>query len=568
MPQLFAWLTSPLLPAVVLVAGATAIWCVRRFWPPRWPALPPAVYDTLPVVALLAAVVAIWSLRQPVSPSRFILILPTTLGADLALWVQLDEWGRLFGLFFLWPALALAGSFFGAKERADSPGWSRWLLLLAAAHVVLAAADWLTLGGALILFDLVYLILFASPSDAERGFLTNALGGLAFLAAAFRLSLDGHSLALVGSEPLPARAALLVAAAVLVRLAPYPFHFWLPHSHKMPLPAWRWPVRLLSPALGLYLVSRIVLLLDGTAPLATPALIVGVAGCLAAAALAWLNAQREPVLATAFAGLYQVNLALLSWVVVGEGLIGFWLALGLILATPAVAMHRAWSDGRGGKPLIWWSAIPGGLAAAALAGLPLTVGLFVRLPLYGALLAGRRAGWLALLLLADGALAAAIWRVWGGLGSGALTRKIEEERPPLGLWGAMALLAVPLLLLGLFPSLAAWLAGWPPDDGFTMSTTWGQLARAGIGLWATLLLPPLMGYGVYRYGVAWPGKVAGAEAQLTPALRLDWLHRVVGRSLDRLRQAVWIVGAMLHGEGYVAWVVFSLLLVFLLILSR
>jgi len=58
------------------------------------------------------------------------------------------------------------------------------------------------------------------------------------------------------------------------------------------------------------------------------------------------------------------------------------------------------------------------------------------------------------------------------------------------------------------------------------------------------------------------------EAQLVSTLRLSWLHRAVAQLLDRARQAVWSVGALLHGEGYLAWMSFSLLLIFLLVLSR
>ncbi len=573
MPQLSAWLTSPLLPAAVLVTGAVLVWLARRFLPSRWPALPPVVYGVLPVISVLAAIVAIWSLRQPVSPSRFLLLFPPTLGADLALWVQLDEWGRLFGLFLLWPVLAVAGSDLvgsppGVRGPADSPDWPRWLLLLAAAHLALAAADWLTLAAALILVDLVYLALFASPAEPAWDFLANGLGELVILAAAFTLSLGDRGLALAGGESLPPTTALLITVAALLRLAPYPLHFWLPDPRQRPLPAWRWLARLLSPVLGLYLVTRVTLLLGGTMPLANLALIAGITGCLVTALLAWFSAPREPALVMPLVGLYLINLALLGWAVLGEGLIEFWLALSLALATAALAMQRMWSDSRSGKPLIWWSAIPGGLAAAALAGLPLTVGLFARFPLYRALLAGRRAGWLALLLLAEGVLAATLLRLWGGLSPGAFTQKQEGERPPWSLWGTAALLTVPLLLLGLFPSLAARLAGHPPNEGFLTFTTSGQLARAGIGLWATLLLPPLMGYGLYRHGLARPGEMTGVEAQLTLVLRLDWLHRAVAWLLERTRQGLWTVGVMLHGEGYLAWVAFSLVLIFLLVLSR
>ena len=267
MPALSSWLTSPFLPAVALVAGAAMTWLARRFLPSHWPMVS-LIHRALPVVSALAAILAIWSLRQPVSPSRSLLIFPPTLGLDLSLRVQLDEWGRLFGLSLLWPALIVAGmGLFGsssdAGDAADPPAWSQWLSLLAAAHLALAAADWLTLAAALVLFDLVYLATAAPQSERGRSFLANGLSGLTVLTAAFMLSSGHHSLALGGGEPLPPTVALLITVAALVRLAPYPLHFWLPDPQEVALPAWRWPVRLSSSVVGLYLVTRITPLLAG-----------------------------------------------------------------------------------------------------------------------------------------------------------------------------------------------------------------------------------------------------------------------------------------------------------------
>jgi len=559
----------------VLLAGAAAIWLARRFLLARlsrWSAAA-IIYRALPALTVLAALLALWSLRRPVSLPRLVLILPPTLGADLALWLRLEAWGRLFELALLWPALGLSvfhllSLWPGSQEAAAPPDWSRWLLLLAAACVVLVAADWLTLAAALLLFDLLYLALFASPAEPGWGFLNGGLGVLAMLAAACVLVYHDHSLILTAGESLPFWAGLLLTLAALGRLAPYPLHFWLPDPQETPLPAWRWPLHFSSSLFGLYLLTRITPLLDRPAALVTWSLAAGVVGCLVAALLAWLGAQRQPARVAPFLGLYQVSLALLAWAVLDEWLVGFWLALNLTLATTAWAMQPLRRDEKDDRPLAWWRAVPDGLAAASLAGLPLTVGLFVRVPLYRALLAERRVGWLALLLLAEGALAAALLRLWGVLEPGAFARRGAAERPPWSLWGAMVWLACPLLLLGIFPSLATWLAGYPPDEGWLAFVALRQLAQAGIALWATLLLPPLIGYGLYRQRSTWPASMAEAEVQWVLALRLDWLHRAVARSLSRVRQALWMVGTLLHGEGYLAWTILSLVLIFLLVIGR
>jgi hypothetical protein len=81
-------------------------------------------------------------------------------------------------------------------------------------------------------------------------------------------------------------------------------------------------------------------------------------------------------------------------------------------------------------------------------------------------------------------------------------------------------------------------------------------------------LPLVMGYGLCRSGVAWPAEMYDAEARLTLFLRLGWLYRALDRALDQARQALWTAGAVLHGEGYLAWMSFSLLLIFLFVLGQ
>ena len=524
-------------------------------------------------LSAVGAIVAIWMLRQPTSPLRFLAILPPALGADLTLQVQLDGWGRLFGLVLLWPMLAVAwlavvDSLAGADPRSDSPSWLQWLLLLAAALVVLSAADWLTLVVAFGLFDLAYLVAAAPRTGRGWSFMANGLGGLAILSAAFVLSLGNRNLALGGDEPLPVAAALLITLAILIRLAPYPFHFWLSDSSPDPSTAWHWSMRLCSLSLGLYLLTRFTPLLVGMSG-AQAALIAGVGGCLVAALLAWLTSQRSPQQAIPLVALYQVGFALVGWGGLGQEFGGLWVNLNLVLGTVVLVVHREWLCASDEKLLAWRDALPGAAAAAALAGLPLTAGLLVRLPLYRALLVGKLAGGLALILVAESMFAATLLRVWVDLGQGAFLQRPQAKQRPWDAWAAMALLAAPLLIVGVYPPLGAWLAGFlPKSQSSLFLPIWAQLAGGGIGLWAALLLPMVMGYGIYRSEWAWPVEMADVRARLISYLSLDWLHRAVDRLLSRVGRALWAVGAVLHGEGYLAWVALSLLLLFLLVLTR
>ncbi|MFZ5915416.1 MAG: hypothetical protein ACOYZ7_00600 [Chloroflexota bacterium] len=554
------------LPPTILVAGAIVLWLARRYLPDR-PPLTLWLHDALPLAFLLAAALA-WITHPPdASPFR-LLVLPPGLGIDVALSARLDAWGRLFGLLLLWSALLAAwptpreGRSGQDAARPFPQPASAWLIL-AAALLVLFAADWPTLATTLLLVDLVYLTVAPTPNG--RAFIANALGCLGLLAATFILATDTLNLSLTADQSLPATAKLLVIAASLIRLAPYPLHFWLTDAAETAAPP-EWPLQLISPGLGLYLLTRLSPRLIGPIPLPAAIQIIGMAGALLVSLLAWHSAQRHPRRAISLIELYQLNLALSSWVFTRQPSTGFWMACNLALGATASTTHCIWLSAAGDGRLAWRDRLPGGVGVASLAGLPLTVGFLVRLPLYRALLDGGQAGWLALTLLAESLTIAALLRLWNGQGR---SDQPQITARPWSVWGAASLQTAPLLLLGLFPSLATRLADVSPGHAALQSlSTIGSLTSGGIGLWAALLLPLAMGYGLYRSQMPWPVEWADRAARLATLFQLDWLHRAVGRFLDQTRQAVWSMGALLHGEGYLAWVAFSIVLLFVLILNR
>jgi hypothetical protein len=559
--------SSPLLPSTVLATGAVLLWLIRRIPETRWPGWA-VVRRALPVASVSIALLALWALNRPVSPVRFLFLSPPTLGIDLSLRLQSDGWSRLFGLMLLWPALfaALSDWFDGPTGATTGPpDWHGWLLCLAAAQFALAAADWLTLTAGLLAFDLLHLVAFSSQQKRGWTFGANGLGNLALFATALLLTVDGHHLTLAAEFPLPETASLLIVGAALLRLAPYPLHFWLSDTPAEGGSAWRWPAQLVSPLLGLALLARLASPLGSAAPARGTLMAMGLAGCLATALLAWLAARHQPREALPFAVLFQLNLALLGWIVEPHRFSAPWIGLALLLAVAALALHRGWIETAGERPLSWRDRAPGGLAAAALAGLPLTVGFFVRAPLYGALLNARQIVGLIVFLSAEGLHVAALLRLWDGL-----RNDLREETPqaapvPWQNWGVASLLNAPLLVLGLFPSLATqWVAGKSPLP----LSPWQALSGAGLGLWAALLIPWALGYSLYRSHPRWPTQADAAEEQIIPLFTLDWLHRAADGLLGQLRQALWSVGRLLHGEGYLAWVALSLLLIAVLFLGR
>lgn len=559
-------MSSLFFPPAVLIAGAVLIWLVRRIPATRWPGWP-LVRRALPLAAVSIALLTLWTLNRPASPVRSLFVFPAALGTELSLKVQLDGWSRLFGLMLLWPALfaGLLAWFEGSHGAiAEPPRWRGWLFCLAAAQFALLAADWLTLIAGLLAFDLCYLAAF--PSQQKRGWIfgANSLGSLVILAAALLLTVDGTNPALKVGIPLPAKIALPMVGMAIIRLAPYPLHFWLSDASTREVPAWQWPVQLASPLLGLYLLARLASPLGGAVPARGLLLGIGLAGCLVAALLAWLAARDRPRSALPLVVLFQLNLALLSWTIAPEPALALWIGLALLLAAAALALHRDWIEGAGEEALSWRDRVPGGVAAAALAGLPLTVGFFARVPLYGALLDAQQIVGLIFLLTAEGLQAAALLRLWDGFRNGSGAKVPQAAPASWARWAGGLLLVAPLFLLGMFPVSAS---QWAAAERLLLLSPWQDLWGGSMGLWAALLIPWALGYGIYRSDPRWPPEQDFSEEQLTALLTLGWLHRAIEHFLGQIRQALWSIGRLLDGEGYLAWVALSLLLVAALFLA-
>jgi multicomponent Na+:H+ antiporter subunit D len=198
-----------------------------------------------------------------------------------------------------------AGYFAGEGQRAAARSfWPLWLFLWAALNAVFLSGDVFNLYVALELLTLAGVgLVVLSPGGAAltaasryllAGFLASMayLLGVAVLYGAFG-SLDIRTLATQVTPGAPATAALaLITAALLLKTAVFPLHFWLPRAHASAIT----PASAILSALVIKASFYIALRLWGTvfAGVVTHAAAQFV-GVLGAAAILWggLQASRQ-----------------------------------------------------------------------------------------------------------------------------------------------------------------------------------------------------------------------------------------------------------------------------------
>jgi hypothetical protein len=488
-------------------------------------------------------------------------------------------------------ALAEGNAPGGRRNPGGQPGQDRRIAgragrvgTLGAAMLFLFAGDWATLALAWVGVDLCLLYAqeetdyqLGRPAGKERGW-TAVLSLSGAIVLGVTLTMWAPS-----SEELSPWGIALVAAAIVLRLLPFPLASWSsrqrPPAGAMPASAARGIqlsllARLLPylvPAfLGAFLCARLA---AGTpASLGGPWGTVGTlwaAGALLVSALqAWL--AREPGGTIASTATYGTALILLS---AALGLPSAWQ---LVLGTAAVlnvgALSVSWTQCpylEIDDPRSYWRIAPTALALLSLAGLPFTIGFPARAALYHSLLTGDLfAGgrWLVLILLlaAEAGLLGALLRVLldvecvlpaddapGVSLPGPFDRAWRREIA----YGAGAAQALLLLVLGVAPALlgAEGLGAW--------------LRLPQLASWAALLLPVAGAIVAYRSQEQVAGWIEDWRPLLERALDTRWAYAALERALHHLRSFLWSASRVVHGAGYMGWVVLFGLVVLLIVLA-
>ncbi|MEE8162662.1 MAG: proton-conducting transporter membrane subunit [Anaerolineae bacterium] len=546
-------------PMVVLLAGALALLLLNRAAGPRNRSL-------LALLIIGGAFLVLLSLARGLPVNGTISRWRPFFGSDLAYYVD--------GLAFLFAALvALAGlatiaTCLGRSEDLEGSSYAALLALLAAGLSFIFSANLITLCLSWVIFDLTFLWALAASDHSgsrmrsvPRILNLNCLACLSLLAAALLLGQGDDSLSLRSSSiSTPVFGLILLAA--LVRAGLYPLHLWMPIGVQASL-ASRSLLHLVPASAGLYLLARlsawpngvVSLSKDGGLPYGQALIIASSLAFAIGALLAWAEADLSKILS--FIMMSQVGYAIASLAIAKPPtrVVILWPSLNLVLCLGLLFLSQDRFE-----PGNSWPRAASGLAIASLVGVPLTSGFVGRWHLYHSLLTGSHLAFLALSLLAEIFLFAALLRMWSVVSINPSPSELGYER--LSVVGA-ALLAAPILILGLHPPVLGRLIEVVP-----FPTLVGLLRSTTIARWVAFFLPPLGGYLLQRHRQRIFDPIEIFWLKLSTALRLEWLYSLLGQIVTGAAGTLEIVGRVSEGKGYLSWIAVMGLLVFLFLRGR
>ena len=590
-PVLLQALVWPLLGAILILIG-------RRFLP-NW------LRRLVALAAVLASLAVLWSLRTGSIERVEIFWEPLNL-FRMSPSLYPDSLALLVGITLAWLTAATVLGVRGAQPQ--STAWHGLVLIaLAGCLAITMATNLITLAIASALLDMALIAMAVfEPHDANRVAWRMAVPGMAstLVLVVCALQMD----ALVGTGSLSAREVPLgiltmVGVAGMLRLLVYPLH---PRGLHTPENA---VGLLLSAGAGIYLIARVQTIDPGLAGLQWMPTIGGVA-LLAGGILVWTGADRlawtpdpsalpppgvlgteepgsqpsggeeqqarnspQPALARVWSGtaVHQAGLALAFVLLVGNPvpwpLLSLTLTLGmLIIWWDGAHTRRASSQPRQFQPPIqnWWAQVRSttagrfptlaryapvflpALALASLASIPLTAGARGHWLFYGTLLGKAQPGLLIPVLVADSFLVAGL-----ALAFKSGLKRASDRWPSPGAFLAMLALAVPLIVLGIRPSVL----GLDPMHLSDVSP-WGlgfiYVLPWLIGIWLAHISNRLTNYlePVYRL------------------VNLNWLFQAMNWLGQRLGGIIYWVGKVGEGQGWFGWILIVLALGIMLLIIR
>ena len=426
-----AW-SAPVGGAMALLAFATALWvgssgtpALDLPWAPTWGLRLHLALDGLALLYTLLATgiglaVVVYAARyvplhlahqqRPAAEvTRFFAALLLFMGAMVGLVMAQD----LVLVFVFWDVTAIASYYLIGYDRQHSEARLSALMAL----LVTGVTSIPLLVGALLLEARYHS--FALPDLARRvepdGYLAVALG--------------------------------LMALAALAKSAQAPFHFWLPRAMAAPTPVSAYLHSAAMVAAGVFLLQRLYPLLQRSEPLLDALLAIGLLSMTVGGVLALTRDALKQILAYSTVAQYGYVVTLLGlggpagvagacYYVAAHALSKSALFLTAGTVIEATGQDRLSHLGGLGRPL-WPLAAASGVAAAGLAGLPLTVGFFKDELFFTAAL---ERGWpFAALAVAGAALTLAyIWRFWSRVFLGP--PRAKPGRVPAALVGPVMVL--------------------------------------------------------------------------------------------------------------------------------
>lgn len=542
-------LRSPLGPALILLLAAALL---RVFSSPRRS----SILAILTLVPLSATFVLLMILRGGGVAVRELVWWPLVVPPLRVLWA-LDGWNwlALVLLLIIGGCAVLLTWRLPGKRSGAFHGLSFALLGVAALTVV--SDNLLALSGAWVATDIL-LVARARGSRAQANpapVWLEAGGSLLMLVAIGITSINVATTTLAAARlPDETMALLLVIAAL--RMAAYPLHLWLAPAGFDRDRGTQLLLNGLGLITGAWLLGRVFSLGAGVwlANPVWPPLLTALT--LIAGLVAWAGSERDRL------AMLGGGRATWLWLVValtptvsGRDALGWGLVsvvLGLALLAVGQAVNEQWR----------WR-IPLALAAATLAGVPLTTGMPPR-----ALLEPPNLVLMVFIVVADGLAVACVldgWKLPQPMKPASVTLGSALHGTPINwrlvrLLSAVGLAVVPNLLWGLQPSSLASSAGFNSAPSF-----WQLLAQFGLLQFIAVGLALALGVSLYQLAQQPDAQLKRGRKRLATAGGLTWaldgLHWLLLWVAVAWRNALLIV----EGEGYLGWVVLLLLLVLLVV---
>lgn len=539
---------SPLTPLLMLIAGAGGLLLglLPRF---RYTGF-------IAVMATLSAMLGLLfaAMRLPLSATLSRWAPLELLGNGLMLTVDGMAW--LFGLGIL--AVSLSAFVTGlARPGGRRVGTRIAMLLLAACGLTsVFAANLLTRILAWAVLDLLYFLalLFLAEADglepqAVLNLAFNSAGTLLAVAAAVMISRTSSELALADAAQ-TTQSTLLITLAAVLRLGLFPLHLGLPTEINI-RQGLGTLLRLIPAAVAMEMLSRLAVF--GFADSVHTWLTLFAAAAVIVGALQLWNVA-DPRQGLAYVIIAQSGLALLAglWGGAQAALSLAATALTLLLGGAVLSLSNGHDAQRP------WGSLVAGLGAAALIGVPGTLGFLGVGHLYSSLLASGGWAWLVLaaVLVAQAILAA------GLLNALTWISQPQTNEPALvaAHWAGLSLPAILLVATAVFGGVLARTLDSEPA---------GLLGFDGAGSLAAVLLVLLTGVaglGIWR----WQDRVRGGTAMVAGTgvaalARLDWLYRLVWGVVRGMGSVVAGLAAVFEGEGALLWAMVAGVLLWLLV---
>ena len=518
---------------------------------------------------------------------------------------RLDGLSMMFAglILFIGLLIILYAHFYLSPKDSPAKFFSEMMLFMAAMLGVVLSDNLLVL---VVFWELTSLSSFlligfwSHRADARAGarqaLAVTGGGGLAMLggfvllgqiAGTYELSAMAANVAAIQAHPMFVPALLLILLGAFTKSAQFPFHFWLPDAMAAPTPVSAYLHSATMVKAGVFLLMRMYPVLAGTGHFE---IIVTAAGLIT-------------VLFAAFIAIFKHDLkGLLAYSTVSHlGLIVFLIGLGSPLAAVAAVFHvlnhaafkcslfmiagivdhethsRDMRQLGGLWKLMPWTATLSMVAAASMAGVPLTNGFLSKEMFFTEAVVGTSGLWAwvvpALVTLAGVfSVAYSLRFVHDTYFNGPIgdVPNPHPHEPPLGMKLPAMLLVTMCIVVGLLPAItfgplvhvaAGALTGQPLPDyhlsiwhGFNLPLLMSAIAlAAGIGLYLVLAK------GRRLHGLSSETWFGPATGRALFEASVDGLFRWAGRFTRQLetgslqRYLVWLVGSAVVVAALQLW---------------